>query len=112
MENPAQPTDRPAQKGIDPLPLAALGVGWSFESVLGGCCRNTGQARRRVLRSDHTEEQLHLDPITLEDGTMLHVHPGNKDSPVPASRAHALLPPLGVVESSSDSEDGPSRFGS
>ena len=64
---------------------------------------NIDRARRRMVRVEFMQADMQIDPITLGDGATLHVPPGGEDP---------LALPSGPLESSSDSEDGASRFSS
>ena len=70
---------------------------------------NSGRARRRALPPQCTEDQVNMDPITLDGGAIMHVPSDDEDPPAPPSGTHALFPPPGAAGSSSDSEDDPAH---
>ena len=53
---------------------------------------------------------MNMDPITSDDGAVLQVPQDAGDPANPPPGALAVRPPFDSSESSSDGEDGPSRF--
>ena len=72
--------------------------------------RNIDRARRRMLRPGCVPGHITMDPITADDGTILHAPSAGGDLLVLPSGPLALHLPFGFFESSSDSEDGLSCF--
>ena len=72
--------------------------------------REIDWARRRVLRSDDIQGRLNMAPNTLVAGAILRVPTVDGNPQALPSGPQALQQPLGPPESSSDSEDDPSRF--